>query len=278
MRWICNWHKLNVRIAPRPPPDSPCDIDLLVDTGPVNPPSLTIGSRSRKVVKSYQDENDTFPLSPFFFREHWDVSDEDYALLLQSMQLASNLLSVGIPFLAHLVPSNSIHADLEDQRLESKSVYQIPRKPRDKKQELEAKAELHEIAKVVKWQLNDTIATGKKWLGITRLVTEDRWGPRPWTDLIEEDVENSDRDLIDRGFQRRPLLIGIMKEYVDALKHYRNSNDEYLRATFLAGVTMTHEVAHAVWHVSIVFLLDLPGSAKYLTARFPIIEIRLWWR
>ncbi len=179
------------------------------------------------------------------------MNDEEYDLLLPSMQLASNLLHVGEDFLASLVPSSRLHYELDLSRRNGDNSYQAPYSSVNVNSLHKTREELKEIAKIVKWQLNPTIAKDKKWLGITRLVTEDKWGPRPWTDLDVDAVHSSDQELYDMGAARRPLIVGIMKEYVDALKTLPDDSEARLRATFLAAITMTHEIAHAVWHVSI---------------------------
>lgn len=42
----------------------------------------------------------TGPVHPLFARNRWEVSDEDYQLLMPSMRLATRLLEVGMPYLA----------------------------------------------------------------------------------------------------------------------------------------------------------------------------------
>jgi hypothetical protein len=39
-----------------------------------------------------------------------------------------------------------------------------------------------------------------------------------------------------------------MGEYVLALRQFPPDSEAYLRATFLAAITMTHEIGHAVFH------------------------------
>ncbi|EKD15386.1 uncharacterized protein L3040_001753 [Drepanopeziza brunnea f. sp. 'multigermtubi'] len=210
------------------------------DVRHVKPPSLAIGNPSSSTFK--------YNLSPFFKREHWDISDGDYKALLPSMQLASNLLNSGFDFLASFAPSNRAHDQLLEKRAEDPTYYRVVQKRYENDQLQETRGELAEVAESVRWQLNETMARDKKWTGVTRLVTDDRWGPRPWTDLVDQDIAESDQDLRARGSQRRPLIVGIMKEYVDALTTFRPGTEEHLRASFLAAVTMTHEVAHVVWH------------------------------
>ncbi|PBP24461.1 hypothetical protein BUE80_DR004714 [Diplocarpon rosae] len=190
-------------------------------------------------------------LGVFFRREYWDVSDGDYRTLKQSMLLASNLLRAGLPFLMNYAPTYRAYDLLrvkEPAIQTSTGAYQIDQAAYGSLSEDETLTELGDIARVIKWQLNHTIAEHQRWVGVTRLVTDDEYGPRPWVDLLVKDVEASDQELKNQGFARRFLIIGIMKEYVDALKRFPQDSQEYLRATFLAAVTMTHEIAHAVWH------------------------------
>ncbi|KAH6716780.1 hypothetical protein BKA61DRAFT_671251 [Leptodontidium sp. MPI-SDFR-AT-0119] len=191
-----------------------------------------------------------FPLHTFFAREYWQsVRDEDYNILLPSMQLASNLLQVGMPYLSSFVPSSRVHDHLTGVRPSLTTLLQVDMEDWTEKDMEKTRDGLHDIADCVEWELNDTMAKDNRWLGITRLVTDDKWGPRPWRDLQREDIIRSDNELRNQGVAfRRNLRVGIMKEYVDALKRYSNTTEEHLRAAFLAAVTMTHEIGHVVWH------------------------------
>ncbi|KAG4435256.1 hypothetical protein IFR05_009252 [Cadophora sp. M221] len=190
-----------------------------------------------------------FPLHTFFAREYWLlVSHEDYDILLPSMQLASNLLQVGMPYLSSFVPSSRVHDHLISVRPSLTTRLRVDIGDWSIEDMEETRNELHDIADCVEWELNDTMAKDNKWLGVTRAVTDDKWGPRPWRDLQREDIIRSDNELRDQGAIRRNLRVGIMKEYVDALKRYSKTSEEHLRALFLAAITMTHEIGHVVWH------------------------------
>ncbi|KAK6580485.1 hypothetical protein PZA11_006721 [Diplocarpon coronariae] len=214
------------------------------DTGPVKAPSLV-------EANDLNDPAASTELAAFFQREYWDVSDDDYSTLKQSMLLASNLLRAGLPFLMNYAPTDRAYGRLRAQQAaiqHSVPAYQIDQARDGSLSEDETLAELESIARVTQWQLNATMAEGKGWVGVTRLVADDEYGPRPWLDLLVKDVEASDQELRNQGFARRFLIIGIMKEYADALERFPQESQEYLRATFLAAVTMAHEIAHAVWH------------------------------
>ncbi|PBP15537.1 hypothetical protein BUE80_DR013723 [Diplocarpon rosae] len=225
------------------------DVWRLMEAGAQNTASV----RAPCLVEAgdVQDPAASTELGVFFQREYWDVSDDDYSTLKQSMLLASNLLRAGLPFLMNYAPTYRAYDLLRDKQAAihaSAAAYQIDQAGYGSLSEDETLTELRDIAQVIKWQLNHTIAEHQRWVGVTRLVTDDEYGPRPWVDLLVKDVEASDQELKSQGFARRFLIIGIMKEYVDALKKFPQDSQEYLRATFLAAVTMTHEIAHAVWH------------------------------
>ncbi|KAK0118261.1 hypothetical protein ONS95_012562 [Cadophora gregata] len=217
---------------------------------------------------------DEFPLHAFFNRESWSsVSDEDYNILRPSMQFASNLIQAGMHYLCSFVPSSRAHDHLADERVGVQGSYQVDPQSWTEEDFHETREELVEIAKCVEWELNGTIAKDNKWLGITRLVTSEKWGPRPWKDLSRDEIIKSDSELMDQGAFRRHLKVGIMQEYVDALKRYSVSSEEHLRATFLAAITMAHEVGHIVWHQDFRSMgYDKDGAEPYF-ADYSISEL-----
>jgi hypothetical protein len=107
------------------------------------------------------------------------------------------------------------------------------------------KAELDEIADTVNWQTNYGMWINFYWVGVTRLARTD---PRdPWKDLEEYEVRSAAAKAKAEGLDRRPLIVGIMREYLDAMKHFPKDHEAHLRAKFLCAYTMIHEVGHAVW-------------------------------
>ncbi|KAL2061643.1 hypothetical protein VTL71DRAFT_7020 [Oculimacula yallundae] len=218
------------------------------------------------VKPSNLQETASYPLHSFFVPELWQsVSNEDYELLLPSMHLASNLLQVGLPYLSSFIPATRIHSKFIVKNRKNSDYYQVNPREWDAEDLQETREELEEIATCVEWELNDTIATDNKWLGVTRLVTNEKWGPRPWKDILRDDILRSDKELRGRGITRRRLRIGIMTEYVDALSRYSNTSEEHLRATFLAAITMTHEIGHVVWHQDFRSMLyDINGKEPYV--------------
>jgi hypothetical protein len=195
-------------------------------------------------------------LHKLFDRERWEVSDTEYELLKPSMRLSSNLLEVGLPYITNFLPSSKLYGhqtnDWESDEVKCPQVIPFSDNPSDKEIS-EAREELENIADSVRWQTNYEMYRDKtfdargqplEWMGITRLVdSELPWEPTSYDDILEADEDSQDKCL-----QRRPLIIGIMGEYVNVLKTSQVGSEEHLRATFMAAITITHEVGHAIFH------------------------------
>ncbi len=165
------------------------------------------------------------------------------------MRLASRLIEVSMPYLSNFLPSDQIHQDLTPRMRNadgSYSGYTISLRESVLAEDLQqTRVELDTIANTIFWQVNYEMYRTLSWIGITRTVYD---GPRPWGEIAPEETMSNDDDLKTRGFTRRPLTIGIMGEYVIALRQFPPDSEAHLRATFLAAITMIHEIGHAVFH------------------------------
>jgi hypothetical protein len=177
------------------------------------------------------------------------VRNEEYDVLLPSMRLASRLIEVGMPYLSTFLPSNQIHDILTPVTRNadrSTSGYTITLKDDVSQDELEeTRAELDIVAGNVEWAVNYQMYRTLGWMGITRTVHD---APLPWRELAAEEIRDKDEELKNRGLRRRLLTIGIMGEYVLALRQFSPKSEAHLRATFFAAITMAHEIGHAVFH------------------------------
>lgn len=207
-----------------------------------------------------------------FDQERWknhegqQLSDVDYETLLPSIKLASRFLEVGIDYLANFLPSSKLHQKLNDDGVVPEllvnneenynDLYTIPIKAKGTYNDEEVEdaiEELTEIAEMVTWRLNRSIVDDATFMGVTRLLPPPSDRNEPWDEPSKVDVLDADKDAKDQGYSRRLLTVGIMQEYLDNLKIYAKRRDdlyarsELLRATFLCGYTMAHEVAHVVW-------------------------------
>jgi hypothetical protein len=195
---------------------------------PVDLPGLT---SSEELLKLFQPNN-------------WQVTTEEYVLLLPSMRLASHLLRVALPYISNFLPSHRLFSDGKlydefNERIEycPKRIPILNLNPSIEEVTC-AFEELQDMANSVKWQLNNEMWDTYKWLGITRLVDQ----PRPWDPISLEMLLDLDDVLIKDRAKRRPLIIGIAGEYLDAIRQAPKPSEQFLRATFQAGVTMAHEV------------------------------------
>jgi hypothetical protein len=155
------------------------------------------------------------------------------------MRLVPNLIQVGMPYIATFLPSDHrIYKDGEDW---PDTIQHGAIKVSDFTR---AREELEDISKFVEWQRNDEIAKDFAWYGITRLINTSRpSGPLDFDSIDAEDAFSKEQ-----GKDRRPLVVGIMGEYVEALKAHPPNTEQHLRAAFFTAITMTHEIGHVIFH------------------------------
>ena len=181
------------------------------------------------------------PVHKLFNREQWDISDADYAELLPSMKLASKLLEVGMEYIATFLPSDSLHT--QPSLRGPDPVIRLTKHPTG--QDLEAaREELENLCEIVRFQTNDSMFKAEGWLGITRLTS----APEPWSGESPDDIVASDEERQQNGDTRRRLIVGIMSEYVDALKKFAANSESHLRARFFSAYTLAHEIGHVIYH------------------------------
>jgi hypothetical protein len=196
-------------------------------------PLLVLANSYQDIGRGVHPTDLDNPIHKIFRRERWEVTDEDYEVLLPSMRLASNLLAVGMDFIASFLPSDNLHNNI-GSRLSYLEEYhggdgQIPLiKDPDAQDLATAREELNDVANVVKWQINNEMWRNNQWLGITRLTN----GPKPWRNESPVEVYNSDNKLKKSGDAHRLIVIGIAGEYVDALKKFSMDSEEHLHARF----------------------------------------------
>jgi hypothetical protein len=165
------------------------------------------------------------------------------------MRLASHLIEISIPYLSNFLPSDQLHQILApktrnaDGSCSGYTVHLRTDNVSPRKLE-ETRAELNAVSEIVFWQVNYEMYQTLSWQGITRTVFD---APRPWAEILPEETMTSDTRLKSQGYTRRPLTIGIMGEYVMALRQLTPGSEAHLRAIFLAAITMTHEVSHVVF-------------------------------
>ena len=184
------------------------------------------------------------------------MTEAEYELLKPSMRLSSNLLQVGMPYITNFLPSDKLYVNQTNtpESEEAECPQTIPFSDNPSDDEIaEARNELENVADSVHWQINyemyrdasfDPRGQPLQWMGITRLVDPELlWEPTSYDEVVEADEVSQER-----GLKRRPLIIGIMGEYVTALKSSKVNSEQHLRATFMAAITITHEVGHAIFH------------------------------
>ncbi|CAD6449424.1 d39c029e-460b-4271-a5a4-25a933d010b4 [Sclerotinia trifoliorum] len=191
----------------------------------------------------------TGPVHPFFARDRWEVADEDYQLLLPSMRLATRLLEIGTPYLASFLPTSKIFGTPQDVSHSEHRKIVAPKVIQTKKQILVkdlqvAELELEAISRCIKWRLNERMHADKGWNGITRIVDH---GEADFHELDENEIAESDLQAGQAGQVRRPLVIAIMDLLLVPMRTHPRDSEIRLKAQFMAAITMTHEIGHAVF-------------------------------
>lgn len=159
------------------------------------------------------------------------------------MRLATNLIEIGLPYIASFLPSANKDFWSKDQRDPWPST--IPLNPNPTEKEIrDAAKDLKILARDLTWYANDVMYPKWGQLGVTRLADSEE----PWDHLDFDEVLVSDERLKSQKKQRRPLFIGIMKEYVTAIEKSELDSESNIRATFMFAITMVHEIGHAIFH------------------------------
>ncbi|TGO59163.1 hypothetical protein BCON_0047g00010 [Botryotinia convoluta] len=214
---------------------------------PWDPTSLAVGGAM--LAPRAPAPSLTGPVHPLFARNRWEVSDEDYQLLMPSMRLATRLLEVGMPYLASFLPSSIIFGSPQEVSHAEHSHLVCPRVIPLKNTVLikdlqAAELELEAIARCIKWRLNDRMHATRNWNGITRIVD---YGEADFHELDENEIRESDLQAAQAGQVRRPLVIAIMDLLLVPMRTHPVDSEIRLKAQFMAAVTMTHEIGHAIF-------------------------------
>ncbi|EPE26079.1 hypothetical protein GLAREA_01991 [Glarea lozoyensis ATCC 20868] len=181
-----------------------------------------------------------------FARKNWiKVTEEHYQTLLPSMQLASRLIEVGMPYVASFLPSDGITSKTISPDDDAISYEQISLKESVTKGGVTAaRLELEKIADNVQWEVNPDIFSSMNSWG-TSILTQQT---QPWSYENTEMIRASDTALRNRGKTRRSIIIGIATQYIDTIINNPRDSEHHLRAVWHAALTMVHEVGHIIWN------------------------------
>lgn len=162
--------------------------------------------------------------------------------LRQSLLFASNLLMLSAAALVVFVPDALAHPErnasdtlviagpLDDDEVFTHETYQ-PLAAADRY--------FRSLAPTITWVESDEIMPQNSWWGINgsgMTSPEERDEDWDWDAARERDEE--------AGYQTRQITIAIASEFVDALLTSKPDSEQHLFATFYAGITIAHELAH----------------------------------
>ncbi|CAG8952446.1 hypothetical protein HYFRA_00001193 [Hymenoscyphus fraxineus] len=196
----------------------------------------------------------TGPLHPLFKPERWRYYNKlDHDLLLPSMHLASNLLEVGLPYIANFLPSEQYE-----------KVKNGPYDEIDLQEDgniRKAGEFLEALAENVTWELNaDMFHTMNAW-GMN-ILTDQRqpWHHETWEEIIEHDRQAQQEE---NASPLRRITIGIASQYIEYLSGTRDDSEQHIRAIWHAAITMVHEIGHFIWNCRFTNIA-LPDGEPYV--------------
>ncbi|KAI9746197.1 MAG: hypothetical protein M1818_000878 [Claussenomyces sp. TS43310] len=208
-------------------------------------------------IKNVQPSDLRGDIHPIFRKERWtDMTDpKRHKALEQSLQLATRLLEVGLPWLASLIPEvnfelgdraygdDELMGGIVEEPWEWLAVKRI-QTPSPEKME-SVRAEFTEITRCVSWKEEDKMWKALGWKGFTCRIYPSNPPFRPeHPDAIRTNDERCQKDY---GFTRRHLTVGIAQQYIDALLESQSNTEQHLTAAFHAAITIVHELAHVVF-------------------------------
>lgn len=179
------------------------------------------------------------PVHALFRRERWRVNDKEYKTLLPAMRLASNLIEVGMPYIANFLPGDDL---LEDSQFSMEGV-EVPVEKNPTHGKIKgAREALDEIADNVHWELDWNMYTVFGSWGMNFITNQEH----PYKKEDPSMILGSDRDLARRGIGIRPVTIVLARHYFDTILKTEPDSEEHLRAVWHCGITMAHEIGHTI--------------------------------
>lgn len=167
------------------------------------------------------------------------MNDTEYKKLLPAMRLASNLIEVGMPYIANFLPADDL---LEDAQFSEKRE-EVPVHGDHSHGKIQsAKEALDEIADSVHWELDWNMYSVFGSWGMNFITEQEH----PYKKEEPFTILASDRDLARRCIWIRPVTIVIARQYFDTISKVGENTEEYLRAIWHCGITLAHEIGHTI--------------------------------
>ncbi|MCJ1377989.1 hypothetical protein MMC17_001085 [Xylographa soralifera] len=195
-----------------------------------------------------------------FKREEFSAfSDERFAALQQSLALAGKLLHTSRPYLCNFLPRiQLVYSPEGEVRLpindDDRSIYDMNH----------AAMAFRRVRSGIQWEEDDKMWKTYGTLGITHTglavdgietIFDELGGEEP-----EEHWEAATQEADKMGLRFRPLTITLASEMVDAIISSEPNTEQHLNAVFQAGITIAHELGHAIYYCH----KDEPGLAFWV--------------
>ncbi|MCJ1284154.1 hypothetical protein MMC26_003485 [Xylographa opegraphella] len=174
-------------------------------------------------------------------------SDERYEALGQSFRLATKLLHAARPYLCNFLPEIDV---VRTPRTEAR--VRIKDKNRTMQEQDAAMQELIYLLQNITWQENDYMWKRYGVVGFTHTgLCHD--GVEEIFDMLGgfENVgiwNNASRVSSRLGLKYRQMRIDLPTEFVDTIISSEPNTEQHMNAIFQAGITIVHELGHAIFY------------------------------
>ena len=176
---------------------------------------------------------------PIFDDNTFDIPDDRYDALEPALQLASNLLVLGLPYLVSFLPKLRVHGQSHARR--------VWMKPNP------AAADIHAAFRILRdfilpevtWREDASMLDGGR-LGVNH--TGAYSGPARYANETEEIWAEWGYEAKDEGANVRPIIIVLASQILDSILAAPPNTERYMNALFAAAVNITHEIGHAVYY------------------------------
>ncbi|MCJ1432252.1 hypothetical protein MMC27_001608 [Xylographa pallens] len=181
-----------------------------------------------------------------FRREAFEIEDERYEALGQSLRLAAKLLNSAKPYLCNFLPRVQV-------KVSRKSEARVPIDDTNRTlgEQGDASQALLQVLQNITWKEDETMWKMYNALGLTHTgyaedISEifDYSGGEESEEVWQVSSEESDK----LGLPYRQMTITLATEMVDTIISSAPNTEQHMNAVFQTGITIAHEIGHAIFY------------------------------
>ena len=174
-----------------------------------------------------------------FDAKTFDITNTRFLALEPALRLATNLLLVGLPYLASFLPKPRIY----DQNY-ARRVWMNP-DPGPKDIEVAWKILRDHILPEVTWREDPEMFDSYR-LGVNHTPTYS--GPAKYANEDEETWFYWGEEAEEEGKKVRPIIIVLASQFLDSIVAAPPHTERYMNALFAAAINIVHELGHTIYY------------------------------